>query len=64
MVRRAAPMTGQLAFDDCQPDWPTADPPPRRRAGTRYHPGPSSDLRGQHLRTSRIVTIPISEEYL
>jgi hypothetical protein len=64
-VRRAASVTGQLAFDDCTPEWPTPGPPPRRRpAGTRYHPGPQSDLRGQRLRTSRIVTIPISGEYL
>ena len=42
MVRRATPMTGQLTFDDCAPDWP-ADPEPRpqrRPAGTRYHVAP------------------------
>lgn len=65
MVRRATPMTGQLAFDDCTPDWAVAEPPPRQRpAGTRYYVPPCSDLRGQHLRTSRIVTIPINGEYL
>jgi hypothetical protein len=66
VVRRTAPMTGQLAFDDCTPDWPEPEPPARQRsAGTRYYPGPRSDLRGQRLRTSRIVTIPIvGEEYL
>jgi hypothetical protein len=38
-VRRAASVTGQLAFDDCTPEWPTPGPPPRRRpAGTRYQP--------------------------
>lgn len=61
-------MTGQLAFDDCTPDWPEPEPQPRRRpAGTRYHLSLYSDLRGQHIhgiRTSRIVTIPITEEYL
>lgn len=64
-MRRTAPMTGQLAFDDCTPDWPVAEPKPRRRpAGTRYYPGPQSDLLGQRIRTSRIVTIPITQEYL
>ena len=62
-------MSTQLTFDDCAPDWP-ADPEPRpqrRPAGTRYHLRPQDDLRGQRLhvrRTSRIVTIPISGEYL
>ncbi len=58
-------MTGQLAFDDCQPDWP--DPKPRRQsAGTRYHLSPISDLRGQRIPDSRrrIITVPISQEYL
>ena len=68
MVRRTAPMTGQLTFDDCAPDWPEPEPRPQRRpAGTRYHVAPQSDLLGQRLhvrRTSRIVTIPISGEYL
>lgn len=42
-----------------------AEPKPRRQsAGVGYHPGPQSDLRGQQLRTWRIVTVPISEEYL
>ena len=64
MVRRRA-VTGQLTFDDCQPDRPAPDPPRRRRAvGTPYHLGPQDDLRGQRLRTIRIVTIPISQEYL
>ena len=57
-------MNGQLAFDDYLPDWPTPDPPPRRPAGTRYHPGVQGDLRGQRLHARRIVTIPISQEYL
>lgn len=53
-------MTGQLAFD-----WAAAEPKPRRQTvGTPYHPGPQNDLRGQRLRTSRIVTIPIRGEYL
>lgn len=65
MVREAA-VNGQLAFDDCAPDWPVTEPPARQQsAGTRYHVPPCSDLRGQRLRTSRIVTIPIAgEEYL
>lgn len=58
-------MNGQLAFDDCLPDWPEPEPPPRRRpVGTRYHPTVQSDLWGQRLRTRRIVTIPITQEYL
>lgn len=58
-------MNGQLTFDDCTPDWPTPEPPPRQRpAGTRYYPGPRDDLRGQRLGSSRIVTIPIRGEYL
>lgn len=65
MVRRHAAVTGQLAFDDCQPDWPVAEPQPRRpRAGTPYHLSPQDDLRGQRLRATRIVTVPISQEYL
>lgn len=67
MVRRPPPMTGQLALDDCLPDWPTPDPPPRRRsAGTRYHLSPYSDLRGQRIPDSRrrIDTVPVREEYL
>jgi hypothetical protein len=69
MVRRATPMTGQLTFDDCAPDWP-ADPEPRpqrRPAGTRYHLRPQDDLRGQGIPDSRrrIITIPIAgQEYL
>jgi hypothetical protein len=55
----------QLTFDDCTPDWPVPDPLPRLRpVGTRYHLRPQDDLRSQHLRTSRIVTIPIRGEYL
>lgn len=58
-------MTGQLTFDDCAPDWPEPEPPPRQRpAGTRYYLRLQNDLWGQRLRTSRIVTIPISGEYL
>jgi hypothetical protein len=57
-------MNGQLAFDDYLPDWPTPDPPPRRPAGTRYHPGVQGDLRGQRLHARRIVTIPITGEYV
>lgn len=61
-------MNGQLTFDDCAPDWPTPEPQPRQRtAGTRYYLRPHSDLWDQvrrGRRTSRIVTIPISEEYL
>lgn len=58
-------MTVQLTFDDCAPDWPTPEPPPRQRpASTRYYVPACSDLRGQHLRTSRIVTVPITGEYL
>lgn len=58
-------MNGQLTFDDCTPDWPAPEPPARQRpAGTRYYVGTQSDLRGQRLHTSRIVTIPITGEYL
>lgn len=67
MVRGATPMTGQLAFDDCAPDWPVTEPPARQRpAGTRYHLRPQDDLRGQRIPDSRrrIITIPISQEYL
>lgn len=66
MVRRHTAVTGQLAFDDCQPDWVVASPPPRRSAGTRYHLSPYSDLRGQRIPDNRrrIVTVPISQEYL
>ena len=64
MVRHTA-VTGQLAFDDCQPDWPVAaGVAVRPRAGTRYHLGPQDDLRGQRLRAIRIVTIPTTGEYL
>jgi hypothetical protein len=60
-----ADVNGQLSFDDCTPDWPVAEPPARQRpAGIRYHPGPQSDLWGQRLRTTLIVTIPIRGEYL
>lgn len=63
-MRRTA-VIGQLAFDDCTPDWTVAEPQPRPRpGGTRYHVGLYSDLRGQRLRTSRIVTIPTTGEYL
>ncbi|MFM9616814.1 hypothetical protein ACKI14_02490 [Streptomyces turgidiscabies] len=65
MVRRTAPMTGQLTFDDCTPDW--REPKPRRQsAGARYHLSPCSDLRGQRIPDSRrrIITVPISQEYL
>ena len=57
----------QLTFDDCTPDWTAPEPQPRRRpAGTRYHLRPQDDLRGQGIPDSRrrIVTIPISQEYL
>jgi hypothetical protein len=58
-------MTGQLALDDCTPDWTAAEPQPQRQsAGTRYYPSVLSDLRGQRLRTRRIVTIPTIGEYL
>lgn len=58
-------MTGQLTFDDCTPDWPAAEPPPRQAtAGTPYYLGPQSDLRGQRLRTTRIVTIPLHGDVL
>ena len=51
-------MSTQLSFDDCAPDWPVVEPPARQRsAGTRYHIPMRSDLWGQRLRTSRIVTI-------
>jgi hypothetical protein len=56
----------QLTFDDCTPDWP-ADPEPRPRqhpAGTRYYLRMQDDLRCHRLRTSHIVTIPITGEYL
>ena len=56
----------RLAVDDCTPDWPVVEPP-ARPAGTRYHVRLRSDLWGQQLharRTSRIVTIPITGEYL
>ncbi len=62
-----ADVNGQLGLDDCTPDWPEPEPPPRRRpAGTRYHVPLQSDLYGQRLsrRTSRIITIPIRGEYL
>lgn len=59
-------MTGrQLAFDDCEPDWPDPAPAPTRpRTGIRYHPAPGSDLRGQRLGANRIVTIPLTGSYL
>jgi hypothetical protein len=58
-------VNGQLTFDDCTPDWPVPEPPARQRpGGTRYHVPLQSDLWGQHLHGSRIVTIPIVEEYL
>lgn len=62
-------MNGQLTFDDCAPDWPTPDPPPRLRpAGTRYRPRLQNDFWGQRLHnrrsSSRIVTVPVREEYL
>lgn len=67
-MRAGAAVNGQLTFDDCAPDWPEPEPQPQRRpASTRYHVAPQSDLLGQRLhvrRTSRIVTIPISGEYL
>ncbi|ELP67630.1 hypothetical protein STRTUCAR8_08600 [Streptomyces turgidiscabies Car8] len=59
-------MKGQLTFDDCMTDWPAADRQPRQRpAGTRYLPRMQNDLWGQRLPgRCRIVTIPISGEYL
>lgn len=58
-------MTGQLALDDCMADWAVAEPKPRRQsAGTPYHLGPQDDLRGQRIRTTRIITIPTTGEYL
>lgn len=59
-------MTGQLALDDCTPDWAPAEPKRRRPAGTRYHLSPYSGLRGQGIPDSRrrIVTVPTTGEYV
>lgn len=61
-------MTGQLTFDDCAPDWAVAEPQPRQpSAGTRYWVRLHNDFWGQRLHnrsTSRIVTVPVREEYM
>jgi len=57
----------QLTFDDCTPDWPAPESPVRQHpADTRYHLRPQDDLRGQGIPDSRrrIITVPISQEYL
>ena len=67
MVRRATPMTGQLTFDDCAPDWPespdtqSSDHTPSRfdlrqdemRDLRDQHAGPVLDA---HVCTSRALT--------
>ena len=47
MVRRATPMTGQLTFDDCTPDWPATDQPPGDHAPSPF------DLRQHEMRDLR-----------
>ena len=58
MVRRTAPMTGQLTFDDCAPDWPEPEPQSSDRTPSRFdlRQDEMRDLRDQHAGPAALWT--------